>query len=471
MLFTIDIGTSSFKSALWDLEGKNPSFAAVPLTNSNDCTQWLRAFETCCIKLAAASCAGNLGAVQVIIISGNGPSLVPVTGKPNIGNKGLSVAAENARLWLDRSAVKYQTEVSDVMGGFVDSGFFLPKILGIKNDEKELYDKTNCFLGCPEYLAYALTGEARTVFPSDGFDRWFWNNSILEKLNLDTKKFPPFIRPGEMFGTIIPSVAEHFGFAKNIPVITGGPDFFAAILGAGITQPGQACDRTGSSEGINLCTLNRINDNRLMSYGHPVKPYWNLSGVISTTGRAIQWCRELLGIASFEEFFSLAQSSEAGCKGIVFVPYLAGERAPVWDPSLRALWHGLSLDSGRAQLVRSVLEGIGFAIKNVIDVMEESTGGGFVSELRVTGGLADNVCLNQIKADITGKVILESACKEAELLGLAVIGSCYLQRFSSWAEASASMVCIKKRYEPNRENTGIYNQLFKNYLTASNQSK
>jgi len=462
MLLTIDIGTSSLKSALFDYDGRRLSFADFPLSmkeslrfkHEADCSQWLCAFEDCCKKLE------NLSAVEAVVISGNGPSLVPVLGEPSV-EKGLRVPAENARLWLDRRAVKYQAEISELMGGYVDASFFLPKTFAIKKDENELYLRTKHFLGCPEYLAYALTGQARTVFPSDGFDRWFWNDGILKKLDLDEEKFPPFIRPGDQFGTILPSVAQYFGFAKNIPVITGGPDFFTAILGSGVTEPGLVCDRSGSSEGINLCTQNRVNDERLMSYGHPVKPYWNLSGIISTTGKAVDWSRELLGIDSFEEFFALARQSERGSGGLVFLPYLAGEREPILNPSARALWKGINLSTGRRETANSVLEGIGFAIRDVITIMEEA--GEKTKQLRVTGGFAENAELNQIKADITGREILEPAQKEAELLGLAIIGSCFLKKFASFAEASSAMVRIKKTYAPNPEYASLYDQLFGEY--------
>ena len=458
MLLTVDIGTSTFKSALWDYEGNCLSTAAVPVIENinNGLMQpslWLDAFEKCCRKL------GNLKKTETIIISGNGPSLVPVLGEPFEENKFL-VPAENARLWFERSAEKYQAQVSELMGGFVDASFFLPKILYIKNEEKDLYDRTKFFLGCPEYLAYALTAEARTVFPCEGFDRWFWNDSALEKLQLDKEKFPDFIRPGELFGNILHQAARHFGFKKNIPVISGGPDFFAAILASGVTEPGQACDRTGSSEGINLCTKNKICDERLMSYGHPIKPHWNLSGIINTTGKAIQWGSDLLGLG-FNDFINLAQKSKPGCGGLIFLPYLAGERAPIWNPKVRALWQGISLSSDRCDFANSVLESIGFAIRDVLSVMEEK--GETAGQLRVTGGLAGCGILNQIKADITGIEILEGVHEEAELPGLAIIGACYNGKFNSFAQASSAFVKIKKHYEPNPENASLYDQLFDRY--------
>jgi len=457
LILTVDIGTSNFKSALWDYEGGCLSFAVYPLAaDKTDCSMWLRAFEDCCRK------HGDLSLAQVIVISGNGPTLVPVTGLPSVEKNGLHVPAENARLWLERKAVDCQEEISALMGGFVDAGFFLPKILSVKREENDLYGKVKHFLGCPEYLIYALTGQARTVFPSDGFDRWFWNDNILEKLDLDTEKFPPFVRPGDEIGTITAQAASLLGIKKNIPVISGGPDFFAAILGCGAAQPSFACDRTGSSEGINLCTQNRVNDERLMSYGHPVPPYWNLSGIINTTGKAVEWGCGLLGISDVEEFYSLAKKSVAGCSGLVFSPYLAGERAPLWNPSVRACWNGISLSCGRSEFANSILEGIGFAIRDVIRVMEET--GESVKHLRVTGGMAGNALLNQIKADITGRQILEPVHKEAGLLGCAVIGARYLGKYDTLKEASSAMVLIEKRYEPNLKNSFVYNELFAKYL-------
>jgi xylulokinase len=457
VLFTVDIGTSSIKSAIFDYDGKCLSSASFPLSDdiNADCSQWIKAFKDCCKK------NGNVKKVEAIVISGNGPSLVPVLGEPKSGKDGLTVPADKVRPWLDRSAVKYQEEVSEVMGGFVDDSFFLPKILKIKNEEAELYRRIKTFLGIPEYLAYALTGEARTIFPSDGFDRWFWNDSVLEKLSLDADKFPPFIRPGGAYGKITSCAADYFGFSKNIPVITGGPDFFAAITGSGVMEPSQACDRTGSSEGINLCTQNKVEDRRLMSYGHPIKPYWNLSGTINTTGKAIEWCKNFLGIESYEDFFALARQSKSGSNGLVFVPYLAGERAPVWNPDARALWRGISLSSGRSEFANSVLEGIGFAIRDVLGAMEEN--GVRVGHLHVTGRLVGIESLNQIKADITGKQILTPVFKETELLGLAITGSCHMGKFASIAEAASAMVKIEKTYEPNLKNKKIYDELFIDY--------
>ena len=478
MLLTIDIGTSVFKSALWDFNGKRLAYSAVPVnafspdSNEADSSRWLSAFADCCAALdtAAAGSAQNsttkLKRVQAIVISVNRPSLTPVLGEPKLTANGLYLEAAPARLWLDRRAQAAAGEVSAAMGAYVDPGFFLPKALSIKNNEPELYKKTRLFLGCPELLAYALTGEARTVFPAEGFDRWYWNAQLLETLKLDAEKFPPFIRPTEVFGALLPAAAAHFGFSSDIPVISGGPDFIAAILGSGVNRPGRICDRAGSSEGINACTEKRINDPRLMSYGHPVKPFWNLSGIISTTGKAIEWAKNLLSLESHDDFYALAESAPDSGEKPVFLPYLAGERAPVWNPRARAVMRNMSLSTGKPEFARAVLEGICFAIRDVISVMEET--GAEINELRAAGAAAGNNSLNRIKADILGREILVPVHKEAELLGLAIIGAAALGKYASAAEAAAALVHIESRIAPDEKKAGYYAHQFEIYRQMKN---
>ncbi|MDR2371519.1 MAG: hypothetical protein LBD71_08565 [Treponema sp.] len=469
MILTVDIGTSTFKAALWNFDGSCRASVFLPLSlNENgrceaDPEQWLRAFGECCARLPSQ----NLSKTEALVISGNGPTLVPVLGKPRLAGGELRLESAPARLWLDRRAAA--EEVSAAVGEFVDSSFFLPKALDIKNNEPELYEKTCFFLNCPEYLAYALTGGAWTIFPSEGFDRWYWNRDVLEKLALDGGKFPPFISPGDVFGTLPAGVAARLGLPAGAPVIAGGPDFFVAILGAGAVSPGQVCDRSGSSEGINVCTEKRIIDRRLMSYGHPVKPWWNLSGIISTTGKAVDWCMNVLGIApansqadsGYEKFYQLAEAGGPGAGGIVFLPYLAGERAPIWDSGARGVFSGLSLSSGREHIARAVAEGICLAIRDVIAVMEEA--GAKVGELRVTGGTAESPVLNQIKADITGKDVLTQAHRDAGLLGLAVIGAAALGKYGGFAEAASDLVGIGKIWHPDEKKNELYGRIFTRY--------
>ena len=465
MLLVIDIGTSTFKSALYGFDGVCRGRAERSLSmraeGSGRCEadpgQWLRAFAECRARL------GPMPEVEALVISGNGPTMVPVTGEPSAGYQGLSLPAAAARLWLDRRALEESEEVSAALGAPVDPGFYLPKALFVKRRERPLYEKTKVFLSCPEYVACALTGEARTVIPSEGFDRWFWNDRILGALGLDREKFPPFVSPGDTIGTLTGAASACVALPPRIPVIAGGPDFFTSILGTGAVRPGDACDRSGSSEGINVCTETRIVDPGLMSYGHPAKPYWNLSGIISTTGKAVDQIMGILGMeaGSQGEFFALAAQAAPGAGGLLFLPYLAGERAPVWDPRARGVFAGLNLGTGRAECARSTAEGICFAIRDVITVMREA--GAPVRNLRASGGPSASAFLNQLKADVSGCEVLAPAEQDPELLGLTALGAAALGKFASAAEASAALVKIGRTFHPDEKKSPLYEQLFAGY--------
>ncbi|MDR0708686.1 MAG: hypothetical protein LBF77_01300 [Spirochaetaceae bacterium] len=476
MLFLIDIGTSNFKAALADYDGKILRAVSLPLAIhflgggrcETDPALWLRAFEE------AAAVLAPLSSVQALLISGNGPTVVPVTGVPSPKAGKLALDAAAARLWLDRRAGAEAETVSAAMGAYIDPSFFLPKILSVKVREQALYEKTRCFLAAPEYLVYALTGEARTVFPSRGFDLWYWNDRALEKLGLPGEKLPPFVFPGDEIGTLLPAVRTAFGFTSPVRVFAGGPDFFVSILGTGTVRPGQACDRSGTSEGFNVCTSERITDPRLMSYGHPVKGYWNLSGIISTTGKAVDWCRGIMGTGiDYDSFYALAEKSAPGAGGVVFLPYLAGERAPLWNPKAKGVFVGLSLETGREEIARSVAEGICFALRDVATVMEELEAP--VSEIRVSGGTAGRDLLNQLKADIMGKPVLLPGARscagpdagagisgqfEAELTGLAALGAAALGKYALVSEAAEAMVTVRAEYYPRTGYAEKYAGLF-----------
>ena len=172
-------------------------------------------------------------------------------------------------------------------------------------------------------------------------------------------------------------------------------------------------------------------------------------------------CLDLEGVLVPEIWIALAEAAAPGAGGLVFLPYLAGERAPVWDPSARAVFRGFSLSSDRACFARAVLEGICFAIRDVISVMEES--GARVGELRVSGSAAESGILNQLKADISGRETVVPAQKEAELLGLAIIGSLALGKYASAAEAASALVRVESRREPDAQNAALYGELFQEY--------
>ncbi|MDD2296779.1 MAG: FGGY-family carbohydrate kinase [Sphaerochaetaceae bacterium] len=465
MVLSIDVGTTTCKAALFDADGVLQKLVKIPLSiicetpgaQEADPRQWANALATICQEISTQN------KIRAIVVSGNGPTVVPVFAEPALEQGLLYAESAMARLWLDQRAVAEASEISGLVGNFVDASFVLPKVLHLCRNEKELYQRSKFFLSSFEYINYLLTGEARTILHADDALRWYWTNEMLDAVGLDRAKFPPFCRPGDVIGTVSALASQALGITQGILVYAGGPDFLVSILGCAVVEPGMVCNRSGTSEGINLCTNKPLDDTRLLTYLHPVAPFFNVSGIISTSGKAIGWAKELLGLQeiSFATMYAIMEQAPPGSGGMLFLPYLSGERAPIWDPDAKGIFSGLTLATGRAEILRAVAEGVCFAIRDVIEVMEEL--GGSVNAIRATGGPTESKFLNQLKADVTGRSIVVPLIGDAELVGSMVLARTALGDYATRAEAASELVQMGQTYQPNVALAPLYDELFDQY--------
>ena len=466
MILTFDIGTSVLKGGIFDTSGGLRSRAEVPvhlsdrgdpLMHEADANNWISALSLVTAQLELPRRSGSRK-MQAVVVSGNGPTLVPV------GSKGEPL--DFAMTWMDRRGVEEARMVSEATGRYVDPTFYLPKALWIYRNKPDVYRRTRHFCTCPEFIDLYLTGRAFTVLPSEQFTPYIWTPETIERLGMDPQKFPPFIRPGEAVGEVRQEAEELLGIPAGTPVFAGGPDFVMTLLGTATVQPGRACDRAGTSEGINLCSERAIDDRRLMCLPHIIEGYTNISGIISTSGKALSWFKSISGRGEldYESLFEDICQVPPGSRSLLFLPYLAGERAPLWDPYARGTFIGLTAKHGRKEMTRAVVEAVGFAIRDVIEVMEEN--GLQIGELRVTGGQSKSPLWNQIKADITGRKILVPDVQDSELLGAACIGLFALGSYQSLAAASDSLVRIGRSYDPSPDLRELYDRLFELYRAS-----
>ena len=457
MILVIDFGTTTIKAALFDGEHLVRSksvpirmqTSAGPGMHEVDPLEWIRATAELSLDLlqGAPRIAG-------VVISGNGPTVAVSDSNGN--------PLRPAITWLDRRGIKEAELIQARCGVFVDPSFYLPKTLWLKHNEPRIYDKAAYFFSCPGYIAYRLTGEAAMVFPGEGLENLVYTDGMVKALELDERKFPPFVDFGHQVGVVTDAAAREVHLERGTPVFIGGPDFMMSILGTGAVKPGLACDRAGTSEGINVCVERRIHDDRLLCYRHIAQGFWNVAGIISTSGKALEWYRSLLGgAASYDQLYAMAADVPPGAKKLVFLPYLSGERTPIWDPLARGVFLGLGLNHDTGDLARAVLESTGFAIRDVLSAMTEN--GVEVDELRVTGSPARSDVWNQIKADITGKRLLVPENVESELVGDLCIAMHRLGRYASPAEAASDLVKIERAIEPAQENKKLYDEMFDLY--------
>jgi xylulokinase len=467
MIIAIDIGTTSAKAALFERDGSCRALERVelpPPIGKNPMEQeiapetWLSATRSLLASLASQN-GSSLSNVECVVVSGHGPTIVPV------GNRGEIL--HNAISWMDRRAVLQAEQAKVIIGRYLDPAFNLPKILWIREKLPEVYTKTRWFASCPEFVVAHLCGVWVSFLPADGYQEIIWDDTTLDLLGLDKDKFPPFAKIGTIVGTVSAEAAESTGLRSGTAIVAGGPDFIVSLIGTATVSPRRVCDRSGTSEGINLCWNGQIaRDPRLLYMPHVVSPYINISGVISTTGRAIQWCMDTIGggAMKLEDYYRLVSSAPEGAGALLFLPYLTGERAPLWNPKARGAFIGLSLRHGAREMARAVAESTGFAMRDVISVMEST--GARVDDLRVTGQPSGNPILNQIKADITGKPILSPSFKEAELLGDLCLALVALSEFDTIEEAAEKMVRFGEIFEPNLSTQRMYGDLFQVYTNS-----
>lgn len=385
---------------------------------------------------------GGFERTSAVCVSGQGPTVVPVNsqGQPLF----------YAMLWIDRRQLAKPHTRS----------FFLPKIAWFKEQHPELYRSTRWFLSCPEYINFFLTGRAATVSPNPEFHPYFWSEEELTLYEVDRDRFPDFAETGQVLGEVTETASRLTGIPPGIPVIAGGSDFLMALLGSATVRVGRVCDRAGTSEGVNLCADRVLHSKGLRTLPHLVSGLYNVSGILSSTGRLFEWLRQITG--------QLERSYRDILQDIANLP--PHRSRPLFFPGLRGqedfqfaegAFIDLHPEHDRRDLGRAVVESIGFGIRRILSTFEEA--GYSVDEIRVTGGQARNVIWNQMKADITGRTVLVPEIEDAELLGCAICALTAQGRYANFQEAGEALYRLRARFTPREEQHQRYRKLYEEY--------
>lgn len=443
-ILAVDIGTTAMKGGLIDPKGNLQAYKRIVYKNithqgyqSWDSGVWIQ----CLADIVAG--LGQNNRIRAVTVSGQGPSLVPLdsNGQP----------LHHALLWLDQRSIPLEGT----------SSFFLPKINWFRENERALFDQTRWFVSCPEYLDFFLTGEVHTVTPSPEFKPYIWHEADWKLYGLDSTILPPFVTTGDLLGKITPKASRIVGLPAGIPVVAGGSDFLLSLLGAGAVRPGRVCDRAGTSEGINYCHTQPLTDPHLRTLPHVIQGLYNISGILSSTGRLFEWYRKISG--------QMERSYKDILEDLGALPL---ERSrPYFFPTFESSGNfefaqggflELSPEHSREDLGRAVIESIGFGIRKILGRFERL--GCQATELRVTGGQARNHHWNQIKADITGCKVLVPQIEDAELLGGAITAYTALGEYENLTQASDALVRIQTVYEPRVPRFEVYTQLYNEYV-------
>ena len=410
---TFDIGTSSAKVSLFKQDGSlwlsksagYPILYPHPGWAEQDPRDWWQTVSDLCKALLAE--AGN-PPVRAVCVSGQAPSCVPVdrSGEP----------LRPAILWLDRRAAPQadwlraclgEEAAIRISGNLLDPYYGGVKWLWFFQEEPELYARTWKIFQAQTFITYHLCGEAVTdpsqagmCSPCFNLGERAWDEGVCEQMGIDIARLPVLRPSAEVVGGVSRAAAEVTGIPAGTPVVCGGGDYACACLGAGVAGghgAGTAALMLGTAGNLLVPGLERT-DPRLINTVHLTGAGLSMGGVLA--GEVITWFRELFGGAPLEALEAEAALVAPGADGLIFLPYLMGERTPVWDAKARGVYFGLSAGHGRGHLYRAALEGVAFAFRQISSILSEC--GRPLSEVVAINGGARSPLWRQIFADVLG---------------------------------------------------------------------
>jgi len=489
LLLGLDIGTTGAKAILASATGQRLAQATCEYATDyphsgwaeQDPDAWWQATCTVIGQVLAQTGPGTAERVAALCVSSQAPTLVLVDGA------GRPVAP--AQTWMDRRGEAecawlreqgLEETIATVNGGRVDSYFLAPKLLWVARHRPELLGSQSVLL-TNGYIVLRLTGE-RCIDRSHGpltqlFDTRAgdWHHALLEKLGIDAGSLSPLRSCGEVAGVVTAAAAEATGLRAGTPVLAGMVDGTAAALEAGVLEPGDGVEMTGQSTVLMICSATPYQGRDLFPLGHVRTDRHLVVGAMVATGGALRWFRDQLGaeeraeaartgVDPFELLAAQAAQSPPGAGRLLFLPWLYGERSPIWDAQARGAFVGLSLASTRADLVRAVLEGAALGLRHNV---ETAAAAGFhARRLVALGGGARSRLWTQIKADVLQRPVQSPASPDdagGAAMGDAILAAVTAGLHPTLEAAVAAMTPPMHAVDPRPALAPVYDGLYAIY--------
>ncbi|MCU1261821.1 MAG: xylulokinase, partial [Bryobacterales bacterium] len=343
------------------------------------------------------------------------------------------------------------------------TGFTLPKLLWVRDHEPEQFARVRKMLLPKDYIRFQLTGEfASEVSDASGtalFDvvNRRWSFDLVSELGLDRDILPAVTESSDITGRVTPEAAELTGLVAGIPVAGGGGDQAASAVGNGIVEPGIVSCTLGTS-GVVFAHMEQVAydpGGRVHTFCHAVRGKWHVMGVTQGAGLSLQWFRNQLapGVA-YDALMAEASTAQAGSGGLYWLPYLMGERTPHLDATIRGGWLGLTARHTRADLIRSVIEGVCYSQRDGLDIIERL--GVPVASVRASGGGANSPFWRQLLADILNKGVVTLASQEGSAYGAALIAMAATGAYASVPEVCRAVIREVESLEPRTAEARVY---------------
>jgi xylulokinase len=460
-VLALDLGTSAAKAGVVALDGRLRGQARAPYpllldgepgrAEQDPDIWWDAILRAAAIALAQAGAGGPLEPVAVCCV-GQGPTLVPSAADGR--------AVGNAVTWLDRRSGAEAAAVAAALGRHGWTLTLLGSARRLAEANPDVAARAAWFLSAWDHVALRLTGIAAAALqdPADAV-----SEDDARRAGLDARSAPPGVRAGSVLGGLLAGPAAELGLLAGLPVVAGVNDAIATFLGAGLTAAGQAIDTGGTSGGFGLYVATPVGAPPLWTGAAPLPGLWYVGGAMAGTGKALDWfvADALGGTAPLAALLAEAAPVRAASEGLVFLPYLAGERWPLHDPSARGAFVGLTLHHRRGHLARAVLEAAAYAVRHVAGPARDA--GLAFTELRVTGGTAESRLWNGIKANVLDVEVAVPMVTEASLVGAAILAAIGAGAHPDLRTGIDAMVHVGERIVPDPAAVAVYDRAFAVY--------
>ncbi len=480
----VDLGTTGVKSVLVNEKGKVvlSSVEEYPLITPKP--GWAQQEPDAWWQSTVKSLQSLLKAINPVSISGIG-----LTGQMH-GSVFLDQDERvlyPAILWCDQRTSKECDQINETIGkdrifeitcNPVLTGFQAPKILWLRNNHPEIYKKIKKVLLPKDYIRLRLTGEYATdVSDASGtslFDvrKRDWSEEILDGLKIPHQWLPKSFESVEIVAKTSEETQRLTGIPAGTPVVAGAGDQAAGAIGTGITKEKLVSISLGTSGVVFAFSDSVFVDpqGRLHTFCHAVPGKWHLMGVMLSAGGSFRWFRDTLGAEEkelaektgrdpYELLIALAEKAKPGCDGLIFLPYISGERCPYPDPAAKGVFFGISLKTTKAEFVRAVLEGVSFGLRDSVEIMKE-IGLPFGGHCRVSGGGARSIFWVKLLADIIGEKMARLVSEEGPAYGAALLAGSGTGIFPDIEKACDLFISIKDEFIPDLSSHEFYTEIY-----------
>lgn len=487
-LLGIDVGTSACKIAIFDRNGTVLETATgeyevyYPQTGwaEQDPDEWWRVI---CSTMKYIFSKSQIKPEEIAGIGIDGQSWSAIA----VDKEGSVLT--NTPIWMDTRADDICRELNEkvgekrifeVAGNSLQPSYSTAKIIWYQRNMPQVYDKIFKVLQSNSYIAYKLTGQM-TQDISQGYGlhcfdmhTGTWDEAMCEALGIPVQILPDIHPCHEVIGKVTKAAAAQSGLAEGTPVAAGGLDAACGTLGAGVIHAGETQEQGGQAGGMSICIDSYKADPRLILSCHVVPGKWLLQGGTTGGGGAMRWLEKEFGAFEREEgkrtgkssldlFNEAAGSVPPGCDGLIFLPYMAGERSPLWNPYAKGVYYGMDFGKTKGHFIRAAMEGVAMSLRHNLEVAAEA--GASVDVLRAMGGSANSLLWTQIKSDVTGKPVIVPSSDTATTLGAAILAGVGVGIYEDFEEAVKLTVENKRYHVPNQADNKIYDRNYRKYLS------